>query len=110
MDILFAVAGIVMIIGTPAYLHAVIKLHGVIEAEHPDWVSRRGSLRLFYNGLPPTANPNVGMSVVAVALGRRWRSLQSESARKYALRIRLLLFSLVSVFIGVMVALFYRGL
>lgn|SRR5690554_4071468 len=104
MDLLFVVAGIVFVIGTPAYLHAVIKLHGIIEAEHPEWVSRRGSLSLFYTGMPSIADPHVGMSVVTVALGSRWRHLQSASASVYALRIRFLLAALAIVFAGVAVA------
>lgn len=98
------VAGVVMIIAMPVYLHAVVKLHGVIESERPEWVSRRGSLSFFYNGMSSVADPHVGMSVVAVALGRRWRRLQSASGYKYALRIRFLLAVLALVFAGVTVA------
>ena len=104
MDLLFPIAGLVLLIGIPVYLHAVIKLSGIVRAEHPEWVSRRGSLSFFYTGMPRVADPNVGNAVLGVAFSSRWRTLNSPSASAYVGRIRILLPLLLVVFGVVLVA------
>ena len=104
MDLLFPIAGLVLLVGIPVYLHAVVKLGGIVQAEHPEWVSRRGSLSFFYTGMPRIADPNVGSSVLGIAFSSRWRTLQSLSAPTYVGRIRLLLPLLLVVFGAVLVA------
>ncbi len=104
MDLLFPIAGLVLLIGIPVYLHAVVKLGGIVQAEHPEWVNRRGSLSFFYTGMPRAADPNVGNTVLGVAFSSRWRTLSAPSAPKYVVRIRILLPFLLVVFGLVLVA------
>jgi hypothetical protein len=104
MDLLFPIAGLILLIGIPVYLHAVVKLGRIVQAEHPEWVNRRGSLSFFYTGMPRIADPNVGNAVLGVAFSSRWRTLSSPSASAYVGRIRILLPSLLSVFGALLVA------
>ena len=104
MDLLFPIAGLVLLIGIPVYLHAVVKLGGIVQAEHPEWVNRRGSLSFFYMGMPRIADPNVGNAVLGIAFSSRWRALSSPSASAYVGRIRILLPLLLAVFGAVLVA------
>lgn len=104
MDFLLPIAGLVLLIGIPVYLHALVKLHGIVQAEHPEWVDRKGSLSFFYSGMPRIADPNVGTAVLGLAFSPRWRALRSPSAAKYVGRVRVLLPSLLAVFAVVMVA------
>jgi hypothetical protein len=104
MDLLFPIAGLILLIGIPVYLHAIIKLGGIVQAEHPEWVSRRGSLSFFYTGMPRIADPNVGNAVLGVAFSSRWRTLSSPSAPAYVGRIRILLPLLLVVFGAVLIA------
>jgi hypothetical protein len=104
MDLLFPIAGLILLVGIPVYLHAVVKLSNIVQAEHPEWVNRRGSLSFFYTGMPRVADPNVGSAVLGVAFSSRWRSLSSPSASKYVSRIRILLPLLLVVFGLVLVA------
>jgi len=101
MALLFPTAGLALLIGTPVYLHAIIKLGGIVQAEHPEWVNRRGSLSFFYMGMPRIADPN---AVLGVAFSSRWRTLSSPSASTYVGRIRILLPLLLAVFRAVLVA------
>ncbi len=98
MYLLFPIAGLVLLIGVPVYMHAVVKLGGIVQAEHPEWVNRRGSLSFFYTGMPRIADPNVGNAVLGVAFSSRWRTLSSPSASTYVSRIRFLLPLLLAVF------------
>ena|SRR6185312_1805767 len=98
MDLLFPIAGLVLLICIPVYLHAVVKLSGIVQAEHPEWVNRRGSLSFFYTGMPRIADPSVGNAVLGVAFSSRWRTLSSPSASTYVSRIRILLPLLLAVF------------
>ena len=104
MALLYPLAGLLMLIGTLVYLHAVAKFYGIVAAERPDWVDRRGSLSFFYTGMPRLSDPNVSMAVVGLAFGSRWRELRSASAAKYVRRIRVLLPALLAVFAGALVA------
>ena len=98
MNLLYPVAGLMMLIGTPIYLSSVVKLHSIISAEHPDWVDRRGTLSFFYKGMPRVVDPNVNQAVLGIAFSHRWRSLESPIAYKYVRRIRIFLPSLLVVF------------
>jgi hypothetical protein len=104
MDLLFPVAALILLVGIPVYLHALVKLNGIVQAEHPEWVNRRGSLSFFYTGMPRIADPNVGSAVLGVAFSSRWRTLSAPSASKYVDRIRILLPLLLVVFGLVLVA------
>jgi len=104
MDLLFPIAGLILLIGIPVYLHAVVKLGGIVQAEHPEWARHRGPLSFFYTGMPRIANPNLGNTVLAVAFGSRWRTLNSPLALSYVRRIRILLPLLLAVFGAVLVA------
>ena len=104
MHLLFPIAGLVLLIGIPVYLHAVVKLGGIVQAEHPEWAGRRGPLRFFYTGMPRIADPNLGNTVLGVAFSSRWRTLNSPSALSYVRRIRILLPLLLVVFGAVLVA------
>jgi hypothetical protein len=98
MSLLFPIAGLVLLIGIPIYLHAVFKLGGIVQAEHPEWINHRGSLSFFYTGMPRVADSNVGNSVLGIAFSSRWRALSSSSAPTYVIRIRVLLPLLLVVF------------
>ena len=104
MDLLFPIAGLVLLVGVPVYLHAVVKLGGIVQAEHPEWVAGRGSLSFFYTGMSRIADPSVGNAALCVAFSSRWRTLHSPSASTYVGRIRLLLPLLLVVFVAVLVA------
>lgn len=104
MNLLFPIAGLVLFIGIPVYLHAIVKLWGIVQAEHPEWVDRQGSLSFLYTGMPRIADPNVGNAVLGVAFSSRWRELHSRSASVYVGRIRFLLPSLLVVFVAVVAA------
>ena len=83
-----SVAAAVALVATVVYLHALFKLHAVVAAERPEWVDRRGALSFFYDAFPAAADPNIGLAVVRIALGGRFRELQSPLATTYAKRIR----------------------
>jgi len=104
MDLLLPIAGLVLLIGIPVYLHSIFRLSGIVQAEHPEWTDRRGSLSFFYTGMPRIAAPNVGIAVLGVAFSSRWRTLKSPSVSKYVRRIRILLPSLLVVFGALLVA------
>ena len=104
MDLLLPIASLVLLVGIPVYLHAVVKLGRIVQAEHPEWANRRGSLSFFYTGMPRIADPNVGSAVLGVAFSSRWRTLSSPSASAYVGRIRILLPLLLVVFGAVLVA------
>ena len=104
MHLLYSLAGVLLLIGTPIYLHAVVKLHALISAQEPDWVAGRRSSSIFYMGMPSVADPNVNLAVVWLAFGSRWRDLTSPMASKYVWRIRFLLPALFAVFVGVLIA------
>ena len=91
-------------IGTPVYLHAVVKLHALISAQEPGWLASRRSNSVFYRGMPSVADPNVNLAVVWFAFGSRWQDLTSAMASKYVWRIRVLLPALFAVFVGVLIA------
>ena len=104
MDLLYPLAGVVLLIGIPVYLHAVARLQRIIEAERPDWVAAGRSRSIFYTGMPNAADPNINLAVVRLALGSGWRSLRAPRVKGYVWRIRLLLPSLLAVFVGVLIA------
>lgn len=104
MDLLFPIAGVLLLVGVPVYLHAVVKLGGIVQAEHPEWLGRKGSLSFFYTGMPRVTDPNAGISVLGVAFGTRWRTLHAPAVPTYVSRIRLLLPLLMVVFVVVLVA------
>ena len=104
MDLLHLIAGVVLLIGIPVYLHAVSRLQRIVEVEQPGWVAARRSGSIFYTGIPNAADPNINLAVVRFALGTGWRSLAAPEATAYVWRIRLLLPSLSAVFMGVLVA------
>lgn len=85
---LISIAALTGFLSTVMYLHAFLKLYGVIAAERPDWVDVRGSLSFFYAGLPRICDPNVGTEVLKVAFGSRAAQLKSPLATKYARRIK----------------------
>lgn len=90
-----SIAALTGFLSTLIYLHALMKLYGVIAAERPDWVDVRGRLSFFYEAFPKFADPNVGAEVVKVAFGSRAKQLRSPLAASYARRIR------VSLLLGV---------
>ena len=98
MDLLLRLASVLMLIGIPIYQHAVIKLAGIVQQEHPEWIDKRGSLSFFYTGRPRIADPNVNMAVLGLAFSSRWRQLISPFAATYAWRIRILLPFLLFIF------------
>ena len=103
MNLLYSLAGLMLLVGVPIYLHAVIRLHGIIATERSDWIASHRSESIFYTGMPSVADPNVTLAVVGFAFGSRWRSLVAQSAKSYVWRIRLLLPSFLAVFVGVLV-------
>ena len=104
MDLLFPIAGLLLLLGTPVYLHAVVKLGDIVQAEHPEWLNRTGSSSFFFAGTPRITDPNVGISVIGLAFSSRWRTLQSPAASTYVSHIRLLLPLLLVVFVAVLFA------
>jgi hypothetical protein len=104
MDLLFPIAGLILLVGVPAYLHATVKLGGIVQAERPEWISGRWATSFFYTGMPRIADPNVSCSVLGIAFSSRWRTLHSPSVPTYVRRIRLLLPLLLAVFGAVLVA------
>ena len=104
MDLLYPLAGIVLLIGIPVYLHALAKLHRLIEVAEPSWLASHRAGSIFYKGMPSVVDPNVNCAVVRVAFGSRWRDLSSTMAINYVWRIRVLLPVLSSMFLGVLIA------
>ena len=96
------IAGLLILVGTLVYLHAVFRLHGLIASQRPEWIDRKGSLSFFYSGMPRVSDPNVNMAVLGVAFSRRAGELSAESA-KYVRRVRILLPTLLVIFAGVLV-------
>ncbi|GAB2615421.1 hypothetical protein GCM10027191_09170 [Novilysobacter erysipheiresistens] len=90
-QLVISAVALIGVLCTLVYLHALFRLHGVIAAERPEWVSVRGALDFFYTGFPRAANPNVGAEVVKVAFSSRARQLTSCAAVRYVRRIRLCL-------------------
>lgn len=74
---------------TPFYFHALVRFRRILMVERPDLADRRGSLSIFYTGMPRIADPNVGAAVVGAAFGPVARELQDPNAMRYARRIRL---------------------
>jgi hypothetical protein len=83
-----SIAALTGFLSTLIYLHALMKLYGVIAVEKPDWINIRGRLSFFYEGFPKFADPNVGAEVVKVAFGAGAKQLKSPIAARYARRIR----------------------
>jgi hypothetical protein len=104
MDFFYPLAGIFLLVGTPVYLHAVVKLHGIIQSQEPSWLAGHRSNSIFYSGFPEVADPNINLRVVWLAFGTRWQRLDSPSATKYVRRIQVLLPTLTAVFVGVLIA------
>ena len=90
-QIAISIAAAVAFLCTFVYLHALYRLHGVIAAERPEWVSVHGALDFFYTGFPRAANPKVGADVVKVAFSSKARELHSPLAWRYVRRIRVCL-------------------
>ena len=93
-----------LLVGIPIYMHAVIKLCGLIEAEEPNWLADRRSRSIFHAGMPSVVDPNVNLAIVWSAFSSRWDSLASPVATKYIWRIRILLPIISAVLVGVLVA------
>jgi hypothetical protein len=74
---------------TPIYFHALIRFRRILLAERADLANQRGSLSLFYTGMPRIVDPNVGAAVTSAAFGPVARELKDPSAMRYARRIRL---------------------
>ena len=104
MGLLYPVAGVILLVGTPIYLHAVAHLWRIVETERPDWVAARRPDSAFYTGMPRAAVPSASLAVVRLALGSGWRSLNAPQAKGYVWRIRILLPSLLAVLAGTLVA------
>lgn len=104
MDLFNPLAGILLIVGMPVYLHAVVKLHGIIQSKKPSWLAGHRSKSIFYSSFPEIADPNINLRVVWLAFGSRWQRLNSPNAAKYVWRIRVLLSALTAVFFGVLTA------
>lgn len=104
MDLLYPLAGAILLIGIPIYLYAVARLQRIIKAEWPDWIAARRSESIFYASMPNAVDPSINLAVVRLALGSGWRSLTSPQAKGHVWRIRLMLPSLSAVFVGVLVA------
>jgi hypothetical protein len=104
MNLLFPIAGLILLIGISVYLHAVIKFSDIVQTEHPEWINRRGTLSFLYTGMPPSADPNVSLAILGIIFSARWRALRSPMAATYVGRIRILFPLLVTVFVGVLVA------
>jgi len=79
-----AIAAVLSVI----YLHALVKLHGILRTQQPALVERRGSLSFLYTGMPRIADPNVGAAVVRAAFDRSLRQSFSREALRYAARVR----------------------
>ena len=105
MALLYPIAGVVLLIGIPVYLHAVSRLQRIVEAAQPGWAAARRSGRIFYTGMPNAADPKINLAVIRFALSTEWRSLAAPQATAYVWRIRVLLPSLSAAFVGVLVAL-----
>jgi len=91
------------------YLHTFYKFHQLVQAERPEWVDRKGSLSIFYRGFPRISDPNVTLAVIGIVLSSRVRELGSPVARAYAIRIRLLLAVIPSMFLLIVIADASRG-
>ena len=104
MDFFYQLAGILLLVGTPVYLHAVVKLHNIIQSHEPSWLTGHRSNSIFYSVFPQVADPNINLRVVGLAFGTRWQHLDSQNAKKYVRRIQILLPTLIAVFVGVLIA------
>jgi len=91
MQVLLSAATFLFFIAMLVYMHAVFKFYAVIKAERPAWVDRRGSLSVFYTGMPRVADPNVSLATIGIAFSAKRHELRSPQAGKYANRIRILL-------------------
>jgi hypothetical protein len=104
MQSAIAIAVLAAALLTGIYLHALVKLYGILKKERPDWVERKGSLSFFYSGLPRIGDPNVGAAVVGTAFSSRIRQLHSPRALSYAKRIRICLPVSLALYLFAMVA------
>jgi hypothetical protein len=105
MYLLYPLAGLVLLIGIPVYLHAITHFYIIVTLEHPEWIDRRGPVSfLFHNNMSRRTGSNTSMTVTRLAFSSRWRELKSTNAAKYVKRIRVLLPALLFVLFGVMVS------
>lgn len=104
MDLIYPLAGILLIVCVLAYLHAVVNLHGIIQSKEPAWLAGHRSNSIFYSSFPEIADPNINLRIVRLAFGSHWQRLNSPNAAKYVWRIRVLLLALTAVFFGVLTA------
>lgn len=91
MPWLFQLLLVTFALSVPFYLYSVFKLYGIIKAEKPEWVAKRGSLSFFYDHLPRVGDPNVSTAVIRIAFGSRVAELRSPDAAWHARVIRVLL-------------------
>lgn len=106
MQLALSTAAILFALVVLGYMHALSKFYALVKAERPDWVDRRGSLSIFYAGMPRLADPNVSLATIGLAFSPRRHELRSPSASRYADRIRVLLpFGLV-LFVGILAMIF----
>jgi hypothetical protein len=75
----------------PIYLHSFWRLYGIIKTEKPDWVKRRGSPSFLYDNLLRVIDPGVYTTVLRIAFSSRVNKLQSRTAIRHAMVIRVLL-------------------
>jgi hypothetical protein len=102
MQVLLSAATLLFFFATLVYMHAVLKFYALVKAERPEWVDRRGSLSVFYTGMPRLADPNVSFATIHVAFSGKRHELRSSQAGRYANRIRLLLPSAMVLFVGML--------
>ncbi|WP_043957376.1 hypothetical protein [Lysobacter sp. A03] len=102
MQVLPSIATVLFFITTLVYMHAVFKLYALVKAERPEWVDRRGSLSVFYTGMPRLADPNVSLATIGIAFSDRRHELRSPEASKFANRIRILLPLGTILFLGML--------
>lgn len=67
-----AICSVLIFLGVASgYMNAYLGLLRIIKNEKPAWLKTRGSLDVFYQGLPQAGNPNIVAQVISVAFIRQ---------------------------------------
>jgi hypothetical protein len=91
MQTVSAIAILIFACLTPIYMYSFFRLYKIVQKERPDWISVRGSLSFFYDGLSRSGDPNVQVEILKIAFGDRAAQLDDPRAKSCARRIKVLL-------------------
>jgi hypothetical protein len=106
---LIPVVGLLFAVLVPLYFVSFIKLYGIIQAEHPEWLDRPGSLDGLYTHLPRVGKPNVSTAVIQTVFGPRASQLQSADAAWHAGVVRVLLPAELLLFATLLALIWAKG-